>query len=302
MRIRTLLIFIPAIAVATLAVALVNGRGTEARQDPPPTARTEEVAQAGANPTRVFECFRLDVNSDQYGADPKAVVRLVTDNFGGKLVRVRKLIAMCELALKYAPAAGVSDPPPPTDADTRIYACYQIQRGQDPNDPFVLFTQNFQNDLVQVRTSQVMCEEASKTRTNANGEVTTVGKPAGNIWQCFNLDKGKQINQKFRLSTNNFGRDDTLIIRGTQLCEDAMKLRLNADGTVVTSGKATGRVLECFRLESKLDPRAKVTLETNNFGRVDVTVRRAFQMCEPGEKTPVYIWPTDPTLEPPDEE
>jgi hypothetical protein len=26
-----------------------------------------------------------------------------------------------------------------------------------------------------------------------------------------------------------------------------------------------------------------------------VIVRRAIQMCEPGEKTPIYIWPVDPT-------
>jgi len=288
---RTLAFLVPAAIVAALAVAISGGTSTQARES---SAPTPPLVDAQTSPiTEVFECFRVDPG-DQPGADPKVVVRLVTDNFGGKLVRVRKLVAMCELALKYTPVAGQLDPPPPADTQTRIYACYQIQRGQDPNDPFVLFTQNFQRDLVQVRTSQLMCEEAAKLRTDAAGNVTTVGQPTGNIWQCFNIDRAKPINQKFRLSTNNFGRNDALIIRGSQLCEEAMKLRLTATGTVVTSGEATGRVLECFRLETGLDPKAKVTLETKNFGRVDVVVRRAVLMCEPGEKTPVYTWPVDP--------
>lgn len=289
----------PLVAVAVLALSFIGGgRNSEARQTAPPPG-VNDVSQA-TPPTRVWECFRVDAASDQAGADPKATVRLVTDNFGGKLVRVRKLVAMCELALKFPPPMpGVPDEVyPPKPDETHIYACYQIQKGQDPNDPYSLFTQNFQKDVVQVRTSQQMCEEASKTRVSENGETVTVGKPTGQVWQCFNLDKAKQINRKFRLVTHNFGRDDVLIARGTHLCEEAMKMRLNAAGEVVTSGEVTGRVVECFRLESKLDPKAKVTLTTNNFGSVNVVVRRAFQMCERADKTPIYVHPGDPTDEP----
>ncbi len=199
----------PLVAVAVLALSFIGGgRNSEARQTAPPPG-VNDVSQA-TPPIRVWECFRVDAASDQAGADPKATVRLVTDNFGGKLVRVRKLVAMCELALKFPPPMpGVPDEVyPPKPDETHIYACYQIQKGQDPNDPYSLFTQNFQKDVVQVRTSQQMCEEASKTRVSDNGETVTVGKPTGQVWQCFNLDKAKQINRKFRLVTHNFGRDD----------------------------------------------------------------------------------------------
>lgn len=293
-RSRILLFLVPIAVVATLVVVLSGGTPTQARESSGPATKPL-ASQAGANPTRVFECFRVDVANDQPGADPKAVVRLVTDNFGGKLVRVRKLVAMCELAYKFPPPVGTPDEVfPPTDADVRVFACYQIQRGQDPNDPFALFTPNFQKDIVQVRTSQQMCEEATKTRADAAGNVKTLGSASGIVWQCFNLDKGKTINQKFRLVTNNFGRDDALVLRGSQLCEEARKDRLTATGEVTHSGQATGRVAECFRLESKLDPKAKVTLTTSNFGPVDVVVRRAVQMCEPGDKTPILTWPVDP--------
>ncbi|HRC61646.1 MAG TPA: hypothetical protein PLX85_00300 [Dehalococcoidia bacterium] len=296
---RILAFLVPAIVVAALAVALSGGTPSQARESSSPS--TQPVQSQATNPTKVFECFRVDASSDQPGADAKATVRLVTENFGGKLVRVRKLVAMCELAYKFPPPpAGVPDEVfPPTDADVRVFACYQVQRGQDPNDPFVLATQNFGKDTVQVRASQQMCEEAAKIRTDAAGNTTTVGQPSGVVWQCFNLDKAKSINQKFRVVTNNFGRDDAFVVKGAQLCEEARKDRITASGEVTHSGEATGRVVECFRLESKLDPKAKVTLITKNFGAVDVLVRRATQMCEPGEKTPVYTLPNDPALDQP---
>ncbi len=285
------------LAVALIAIALVGGETTQARETASP-AESNAVSQGTpTHPTRVFECFRVDVADNQPGGDPKAVVRLSTLNFGGKLVRVRKLVAMCELAIKVPPQVPGTpdDTPKPPDADlARIFACYEIQKGNDPNDPYILATNNFGRDFVQVRTSKQMCEEASKTVVTATGETVTVGEPTGEVWQCFNLDRSKNNNLKFRLVTHNFGRDDVTVFRGTQLCEDAVKLR-QINGTIVESGHATGKVAECFRIEAKLDPKAKVTLQTSNFGTVDVTVRRAGTMCELAKKTPVLIFPNDPT-------
>jgi hypothetical protein len=279
--------------VALVAILIVGGKSTQARETVPQQSPVGGVGQA-TNPTSVFECFQVDPVKGQTAADPKAVVRLVTQNFGAKLVRVRKLVAMCELANKFPPPVpGLPDEVfPPDPATTRIFACYQIDRGNDPNDPYVLTTNNFGKDVVRVRVSKLMCEEASKTRITAAGTIT-VGNPTGQIWQCFNLNNSKNNNGNFRLVTNNFGRDGALVLRGTQLCEEAMKQRLNADGTVVTSGDATGRVLECFRLESPLDPKANVTLTIRNFGNVEVTVRRAQTMCEPATKTPIFTFPDD---------
>ncbi len=278
------------LAIAVLAIALAGGRTSQARETAPLPAALE-MDQAA--PTRVFECFRVEVADNQPGGDPKAVVRLVTENFGGKLVRVRRLVAMCELAYKFPPPEpGHDEIWPPDPASTRIFACYQIQRGNDPNDPFSLYTNNFGQDVVWVRASHLMCEEASKTRFDAAGQPVTVGKPTGQIWQCFTLNHSKNISSKKRLVTNNFGRDDVLVIRGVQLCEEAMKLR-KIGGQVITSGEATGKVLECFVQESKLDPKVKVTLNTQNFGDVDAVVRRAWTMCEPAEKEPLYELPND---------
>jgi len=278
------------LAVALIAIALVGGKTTQARETAHQPSSVE-VAQT-TDPAEVFECFRLDVPQGQQGADPKVLVRLVTDNFGGKLVRVRRLVAMCELANKFPPPGlGIPDETW-APKSTRIFACYQIERGNDPNDPFILHTTNFGDDRVWVRASRLMCEEASKTRFDAAGQPSTVGDPTGQIWQCFNLNQSKNIFQKKRLVTNNFGRDDVLIIRGVQLCEEAMKLR-KIDGHIVESGEATGKVLECFAQESKLDPKVKVRLNTRNFGNVDAVVRRAWTMCEPAWKTPLYELPND---------
>jgi hypothetical protein len=203
---------------------------------------------------------------------------------------------MCELAFKVAPPTpGLPDetPPPPDPTVVRVLACYEIERGTDPNDPFVLDTANFREDPVWVRTSKLMCEEASKTRVLPTGEVVTVGQATGQPWQCFILRNAKDNNLPFRLVTNNFGRDNVFVLRGVNLCEDAMKLRQNADGTIVTSGEAVGRVMECFRIESKLDPRVRVTLTTRNFGPVDAEVRRAASMCEGAKKVPIYTFPED---------
>ena len=122
------------------------------------------------------------------------MVRLVTQNFGGNLVRVRNLVMMCELAFKVsrcrARRPGADTTPLPDPAQTRIFACYKLDRGDDPNDPYTLTTANFGTDKVIVRDSNLMCEERSKTRVKqpvTGGPPTTVvvGTPTGVVWQRY---------------------------------------------------------------------------------------------------------------------
>lgn len=242
-------------------------------------------------PTQVFECFNA-----QRGPDAAATVRLITQNFGGDLVRVRNLVMMCELAFKVKPPIGTTDvtPPLPDPASVRIFACYRLDRGDDPNDPYTLTTDNFGADKVTVRDSNVMCEEGSKTRvktTTAGPPITTVtGTPTGVVWQCFRIAGSKEGNAPFRLLTNNFGREDVRILRGVGMCEEAAKQRIDATGAIVESGKATGNVLECFAVRSSADPKAPVVLETKNFGKANTVIRQPVMMCEPGKKTPQFTF------------
>ena len=140
---------------------------------------------------------------------------------------------MCELGFKVKPVPGTNDPPSPTPdpAETRIFACYKLERGSDPNDPFTLTTDNFGTDRVVVRDSNLICEEGTKTRVKqptAGGPPTTevTGSMTGVVWQCYRLAEGKEANAPFRLVTNNFGRHDVRITRAVEMCEEAAKERV----------------------------------------------------------------------------
>jgi hypothetical protein len=270
-------------ALFVFAAAGQVGRAQPDFRSPP-----EPTVDAQAAPTAVWQCYDV-----QRGDDPQEVVRLVTENFGGDRVRVRNLILMCELAFKVRPVLGVPDPPPPTDADTRILACYRLELGGDPNDPYQLDTANFGTDGVIVRQSQLMCEEASKTRvfTDPNGSTRTVttGQPTGQTWQCYTLRLGADPQLSFRLITNNFGRDDVEVRRSGLMCETSAKFKQDAAGNVLPFGEATGEVLQCFRLLDGADPNIRVTLGTANFGPDEILIRRSNSMCEAAEKEPVFI-------------
>jgi hypothetical protein len=270
------------LVVTALSLASWEGHTSYARETPAATSPANLSLQVA--PTLVFQCYNLSG-----GDDVKVDVRLVTENFGGDLVRVRNLVMMCELAVKTVPpAAGGSDPPPPSPSITRIYACYKIERGADPNDPFVLTTANFGEDVIAVRVSDLLCEQATKTITLPSGQEVTIGQASGFLWQCYRLGGSDVQGGPFRLITNNFGRDDVRVGSGARMCETAAKFRLDATGNVVQSGVATGDVFECFRLGNGDGPAVKAVLETRNFGRDEVEVRRSSLMCEPATKVPVF--------------
>lgn len=274
---------VPVIVAAAAAMALllvVVQSGTTSAQSNPGTKDPVITNPTPVPPTLVYTCYDV-----QKGEDVKVEARLITKNFGGDLVTVRRLVMMCELSTKNV--LDTPHPEAPPVQSTKIYACYTLDRGTDPNDPYSITTKNFGKDVVMVRTSNLMCETASKTVTNAAGGTQVYGSPSGGIWQCYRLDKGLDPNKAFILKNNNFGANTVRVRTGFEMCEEGEKDRI-INGMLDISGQANGVVYECFKLENGNDPQKVVTLETKNFGKDQVVVRNARAMCEIGVKEPIH--------------
>jgi hypothetical protein len=173
----------------------------------------------------------------------------------------------------------------PTAPVTRVLECFRTDKGQDPNDPFVLTTKNFGRDEVLVRTASSMCEGALKSTTVVAGVA-----PPPIVWQCFNLSNGDTPATPFRITTNNFGDQKITVRKATQLCEDAIKTRVASTGLVTRIGSATGRVFECYTISGSAVTKT-VFLTTRNFGQDTVIVKKPSLMCEPARKTPIDNFP-----------
>lgn len=176
--------------------------------------------------------------------------------------------------------------PTPNQVMTRVVECFNLERGADLNDPYSLRTTNFGVDTVMVHRAAQLCEGAIKSRQRLDGAATP--QPAPRIWECFDIASVKPIRPTpFFLTTRNFGLDSVLVLKANLLCEEAMKIRLNAAGTQgETIGQPTGRVLECFTIEAKTR-NVPFFLRTRNFGLDPVLVGRGALMCEPAVKTPL---------------
>jgi hypothetical protein len=222
---------------------------------------------------RVMECFLVDA-----GADPNVAVQLRTRNFGTDYVRVRGLAFMCEGARKTRGRLVIGEP------GGHVFACYRIERGDDPDDPVVLDTTNFPADRVDVRRAGLMCESARKVRGTL-----VVGHAGEHVLECFGLALGANPSAAALLTTQNFGNDSVVVTTSVRMCEEATKTRGG-----VTIGAASGRVWQCYSLTGGLDPTAAATLTTQNFGADAVEVRVATQMCERAAKTPIAASATEP--------
>ena len=266
------------VAFAGIALLLVGPGKTTSAQQPPPADDTVTVVLAPP-PPQVHVCY--DVRDGDF---VKVDARLETTNFGGDRVTIGKLVMMCELSTLNG--TNASNPLPPTVPDTRIYACYDLRDGGNPNDPYQIQTMFF-NDYVIVGPSKLMCETAAKYVTDAAGNVQKFGSPSGNILQCFDLFKGDDVNKGFIIANNNFGIDTVKIGGGIQMCEQAAKYRI-INGAVDVTGFANGYVEECFRMRGTVDDKLVAVLETENFGRDEVVVRAPTMVCVPGEKTPIF--------------
>ena len=104
----------------------------------------------------IWQC--LNVANGETVADD---FRITTNNFGDDRITVRKLVMLCEDAIKTrvipgAPATSIGK------ASGRVYACYTIA-GSPVQQPFLLTTANFGPDSVRVTRPALMCEPARKT-------------------------------------------------------------------------------------------------------------------------------------------
>jgi hypothetical protein len=170
-------------------------------------------------------------------------------------------------------------PAGPAPGLTRVLECYRLDKGADPNDPVRLTTRNFGRDDVLVRTANEMCEGAIKAR---QPQPVTIPPPSV-VWECYDINNGFDPKKSVRLTTQNFGDNAVEVGKAVKMCEEAMKVRINAAGTVQIVGRPTGRVFECFRIKGK-NIGAPFNLTTTNFGSDDVSVRKPSMMCEPARK------------------
>lgn len=95
------------------------------------------------------------------GDDPQTVVTLTTQNFREDLVRVRKAMVMMEEAMKETRNADgtIERIGKPTG---RVWQCFKLDGGDDPQMRVSLETVNFPLDEVTVGAAIIMCEEARK--------------------------------------------------------------------------------------------------------------------------------------------
>lgn len=185
--------------------------------------------------------------------------------------------------------AGTLTPSPvpnPNQVMTRVFECFALERGANPDDPYALQTSNFGVDRVMVHRATRLCEGAIKSRQSI--PATAAPQPAPRVWECFDIVSQRDVKRaSFFLTTRNFGVDPVRVLRPDSLCEEAMKIRPDAAGAQgQTIGQPTGRVLECFTIEAKTR-NAPFYLWTRNFKLDTVRVGRGTLMCEPAIKHPL---------------
>lgn len=279
------------LALALVALAVIGGSHTEARQTPPPPAQAALVNQvqgcssdAGASQEcgyPVYECFWI-VKYDGVGGTPGAPVQLYTESYGEDNAIVSRLAWLCESGYKYR---FTDLGPNGVDVDvqgqrTKVYACYYIANGDTVFQWETVNTNNFGADRVFVVKSGIMCENAKKLHNESTtGSLDDEAEAEGNytsIWQCFNLNALPRL-RPFGIWTNNFNWQSIWAMNGYQLCEDASKVHNEKE-----YGRADGDLRECFRIE-QMNPvwvNQWVTLTTKNFGSVNALVGRPMMMCE----------------------
>lgn len=273
-------------AAAVLSAAVVAVVAAAPAQGRPAAEGGAVTAQAGAPLPQVMECFRL-----ASGDDPNATVFLTTDNFGNDLVQVRQARAYCESALKLRNGTIFGN------TVKHGFECYNVQKGNVINDPYLLTTQNFGPDKVIVRQLVMLCESALKVRPDLPGQVYGSVEPV-HVLACYSLAQGDDPNAPVVLRTDNFKDDDVIVRRAFMMCEEARKVH-PMNGQVVTFGQPTGLVWECYEVQKGVQQQVPAGLRTRNFGPDQVVIANGTSMCEQAKKTPLFTHddggPVDPT-------
>jgi hypothetical protein len=138
--------------------------------------------------------------------DPNEDVTLTTANFGEGDVTVRSATSMCEPAEKYVEGSYVGDLALPSQQ------CFNLTGGMDPREGVTLATDNFGEDDVTVRRSNLMCDEALVDADNG-----ALPEPVQR--QCFTLTGGHDPNREIDVRTELFGEDTVRVRASTLMCE-----------------------------------------------------------------------------------
>ncbi len=144
------------------------------------------------------------------------------------------------------------------------WQCFNLTDGDDPKRSLTLSTE-FGDDSVVVRRATRLCETATK---NGGGIVTP------EFYLCYTITGGMDPKANVTLETGNFGEDEVVVRASTTMCESAQK---KVNGNYV--GSLLRPSQQCFNLTGGMDPKANVTLETDNFGEDGVVVRASSLMC-----------------------
>jgi hypothetical protein len=239
-------------------------------------------------------CYDVD-----QGEDVKIDVVLDTKTYEKDEVQVRRLVMMCELStistfkIPMGPFLWIPHNPP-TVSDTSIFACYTLRGGDDAGMGAILKTPSFGEDKVIVGTSNLMCESAKKHVINPDGTKSTYGVGTNTIWQCFKIGNSDIAPLAASFANNNFGADVVTTGKGIELCEEGVKYR-EINGQIEVTGFANGVAHECFEVTGwQEDEKLPVVLETENFGRDEVVVRKATQICQLAEKGDFHIVQVSP--------
>lgn len=228
----------------------------------------------GGSPTKLMaaDALRFILRSGRFMLEPTAPIILLTPR-------------LLDSGWSIVDATLVVTPPTrPSQANWRVYECFKIERGADPDDAYTLTTRNFGTQRVLVDRATRMCEGAIKSRQTLPSNA--LPQPAPSVWECFDIVSGSFQQRSFWLQTRNFGREQVRVLKPHSLCEEARKIRLSSAGAPgQTIGQPTGRVLECFTIEA---PSRNVPyfLRTRNFGLDTVRIGRGNLLCEAAVKRP----------------
>jgi hypothetical protein len=143
------------------------------------------------------------------GMDPNEDVTLTTANFGEDDVTVRSATSMCAPAEKYVEGSYVGD------LDLPSQQCFNLTGGIDPREGVTLATDNFGEDDVTVRRSNLMCEEALVDADNG-----ALPEPVQR--QCFTLTGGNDPNREIEVRTELVGEDTVRVRASTLMCEASL--------------------------------------------------------------------------------
>jgi hypothetical protein len=203
---------------------------------------------------------------------------------------VAGILIFVGLAVSQATSTSARQPSPPTGgadireqaAPTPVWECFRVEGGNRVQTDLDLWTRNFDMDDVHVDISNRVCERANKYRNPPAG-TQLLPPDTTELVQCWTIYGGADPNATVLLTTANWGSHKLRVRTAVQVCEGAVKQRLDRPGEP-PEGTLTPRVWQCFRLEPVRYVFRGATFVTRNFGAHKAIVVRPVLMCEEAVK------------------